>query len=282
MVSVPWVITKPSTSGDFASSLMRLASVSRIAKLMSCDPTLEICSPFKLARSVIPGTAAIITSMPTAPDVYPSCVPVAAAPAIVPPGARITTFDFLAACASATWRCTARAMMAIAIASDVLRVTCMVRAPVECSRSLLALPILALVEMGQLHRIQQIGDLRLGQQMLLPDNLEDSFAAPVRLAGELGGFVISEHGVECGHDAHRRFHVVLEHLLVDGDPIHAAFAQRDRRVVEQVLRLEHRDAHERLVRVELQLPGVGREGDAIVVAHHPERDEVDELGNDGI
>ena len=68
MVSVPWVITKPSTSLDLASALMRLATLSRISKLMSCEPTLEICSPLMVARSPIPGTAAIIASMVTAPD----------------------------------------------------------------------------------------------------------------------------------------------------------------------------------------------------------------------
>ena len=36
---------------------------------MSCEPTFEICSPLMLARSLIPGTAAIIASMVTAPDV---------------------------------------------------------------------------------------------------------------------------------------------------------------------------------------------------------------------
>ena len=69
IVSVPWVITKPSTSLDFASSLMRLASFSMMSKLMSCEPTFEICSPLIVARSAIPGTAAIIVSMVTAPDV---------------------------------------------------------------------------------------------------------------------------------------------------------------------------------------------------------------------
>ena len=36
---------------------------------MSCEPTLEICSPLMVARSAIPGTAAIIASIVTAPDV---------------------------------------------------------------------------------------------------------------------------------------------------------------------------------------------------------------------
>ena len=36
---------------------------------MSCEPTLEICSPLIVASFVMPGTAATIVSMPTAPDV---------------------------------------------------------------------------------------------------------------------------------------------------------------------------------------------------------------------
>jgi hypothetical protein len=69
IVSVPCVITKPSTSFDLASSLMRFATFMRMSKLMSCEPTLEICSPLMLASLVMPGTAATIVSMPTAPDV---------------------------------------------------------------------------------------------------------------------------------------------------------------------------------------------------------------------
>ena len=47
-----------------------------------------------------------MASIVTAPEVYPDCVPVAAAPAIVPPVARIMMFGFFvcaetaAACAS--------------------------------------------------------------------------------------------------------------------------------------------------------------------------------------
>ena len=36
---------------------------------MSCEPTLEICSPLIVASFSMPGTAAIIASMVTAPDV---------------------------------------------------------------------------------------------------------------------------------------------------------------------------------------------------------------------
>ncbi len=69
MVSVPWVMTMPSTPAVGSSSLMRWASLSMMAKLMSCEPTLAICSPLTLARSVMPGTAASMASMLTAPEV---------------------------------------------------------------------------------------------------------------------------------------------------------------------------------------------------------------------
>ena len=35
---------------------------------MSWEPTLAICSPLMVASFSMPGTAAIIVSMPTAPD----------------------------------------------------------------------------------------------------------------------------------------------------------------------------------------------------------------------
>ena len=36
---------------------------------MSCEPTLAICSPLMVASLAMPGTAAIIASMVTAPEV---------------------------------------------------------------------------------------------------------------------------------------------------------------------------------------------------------------------
>ena len=40
-----------------------------MSKLMSWEPTLEICSPFTFASSLMPGTACSMASMVTAPDV---------------------------------------------------------------------------------------------------------------------------------------------------------------------------------------------------------------------
>ena len=64
------------------------------------------------------------------------------------------------------------------------------------------------------------------------------------------------------------------------DAVDALGAEQLRRVVEQMLRLHHRQALDRLVRVELELSAVRRERHGVVVAHHAERDEVHHLGND--
>src|SRR4051812_40919795 len=59
---------------------------------MSCDPMFETCSPVSLASFFACGTAAMSCSTPTWPLVYPAWTSVAAAPAIVPPVARTTTW----------------------------------------------------------------------------------------------------------------------------------------------------------------------------------------------
>ena len=48
--------------------LIRLATLSKISKLMSCEPTFEICSP-DVGKVRDSGTALIIASIATAPDV---------------------------------------------------------------------------------------------------------------------------------------------------------------------------------------------------------------------
>jgi len=69
MVSVPWVMTTPATSGIAASSFTRLASLSQTSSFMSCEPMFEICSPRRLASFLACGTAASSCSTPTWPDV---------------------------------------------------------------------------------------------------------------------------------------------------------------------------------------------------------------------
>ncbi len=69
MVSVPCVMTMPSTSAIAPSSLTRLASFSHTSSFMSCDPMLEICSPLSIASFFACGTALINCSTPSWPDV---------------------------------------------------------------------------------------------------------------------------------------------------------------------------------------------------------------------
>src|SRR6187549_3188460 len=83
---------------------------------------------------------------------------------------------------------TARAMVIIAI--DVLLKVFM------AARLLFLFPILALVEIGQLLRVEQRGDLFLRQELPLAHDLEQSFAALVRVRGQLRRLLVPEHGIE--------------------------------------------------------------------------------------
>ena len=88
------------------------------------------------------------------------------------------------------------------------------------------LVLASLIEIRQLHRVEQVLDLRLGQDLLLADDLEDPLAALVGLVGQLGRLLVAEHRIERGHDADRRLHVVREHLLVHRDAVDALGAER--------------------------------------------------------
>ncbi|MNR13021.1 hypothetical protein D3C85_1294030 [compost metagenome] len=68
MVSVPCVMTMPSTSGCFSSSDTRLASFSRRSLLKLSEPIWKICSPLTLATFEISGTEAMILSTGTTAD----------------------------------------------------------------------------------------------------------------------------------------------------------------------------------------------------------------------
>ncbi len=68
MVSVPWVMTMPATSGCACSSFTRRASLIQTASFMSWLPMLAICSPLTAARSFIPGTAEMRASTEKLPD----------------------------------------------------------------------------------------------------------------------------------------------------------------------------------------------------------------------
>lgn len=67
-VSVPWVMTTPSTSDCASTSFKRLASLSQTSSFMSWLPILTICSPEISARSFICGTALMRSWTLNAPD----------------------------------------------------------------------------------------------------------------------------------------------------------------------------------------------------------------------
>ncbi len=108
---MPCVIAMPATSGFASSSFTRFASFSQTSSFMSWLPMLAICSPLTSAISFSCGTAWIRMSTPTAPDWYPADVCDDAAPAMVPPVARMTTLGFAAAsrAGDASSRASARA-----------------------------------------------------------------------------------------------------------------------------------------------------------------------------
>src|SRR5262245_54274639 len=130
---------------------------------------------------------------------------------MVPPVASTTTFGSLsAAVAAPTPRqaTTAAARARHAFVDFIIGFS--------LSASLLVL-VLAPVEVRQLDRVEQIGDLLLVQDLLLADDLDDPLSALVGLRRQLGRLLVAEHGVEGGHDPDRGLHVVREHLLVEGD-----------------------------------------------------------------
>src|SRR6185369_2071869 len=190
MVSVPCVIATPATSGRASSSLTRLPSFSHTASFMSWLPMLAICSPVTSARSFSCGTAWIRRSTPTAPDWYPASVCDAAAPAIVPPVATMMTlglpvagFAVVAAAGFAAGFVDFAGVAADATAAASSRAAAIVLTYLRFMEFSLrgSARILALVEIGQLRRVEQVLDLRLGQHVLLADDLEDALAARVRL-----------------------------------------------------------------------------------------------------
>ena len=68
MVSVPCVITTPSTSADANRSFTVLASLIQTSSFMSWLPIEATWTPRTFALSAICGTAAISVSTATAPD----------------------------------------------------------------------------------------------------------------------------------------------------------------------------------------------------------------------
>ena len=94
-VSVPWVMTMPSTSLRAAISFARLASCSQMLSCMSLLSMLHSCSPDRSANRSSPGTEAISCATVSSPALYPTVAEAeAACPAMVPPVAIIYTCGF--------------------------------------------------------------------------------------------------------------------------------------------------------------------------------------------
>src|SRR5262245_1008923 len=111
---------------------------------------------------------------------------------MVPPVARITTLGFLPA---AFW---AQVVVTAITAATTTTIATLMNFMTLSSRDLgpertgpwpssgpLSL-VLALVQVGQLDRVEQIFDLILGQDVLLADDLEDPLTALVGLGRQLG------------------------------------------------------------------------------------------------
>src|SRR5699024_5656839 len=85
-----------------------------------------------------------------------------------------------------------------------------------------------------------------------------------------------------GDHADRAPQVVLEDVVVDGDPGDAAVGQGVHRPGHDAGRLEDVEGDHRLEGVQLQLPALGGEGHGEVVADHLEGDLVDDLRDHGV
>src|SRR3954463_4549704 len=151
---------------------------------------------------------------------------------MVPPVARMTTLGSFLSWAAAL--CQLAATSSRAMAARAFRYVFMSSLP-------LGLRIDAAVEIGQLDRIEQIGDLLLGEDLLFADDLQDPLAALVGLGGELGGLVVADDRIERRHDADGGLRVVLQHLFVQRDAVDALGAERLRGGEEEMLRFHQRN-----------------------------------------
>src|SRR5262245_3771660 len=107
---------------------------------------------------------------------------------MVPPVATITTFGFFVLC----WAQAAPAAIRTAVPMTHVTFTSFMSIfPLRPIRGSLLL-VLAGIEVRQLDRVEQVLDLVLGQDLLLPDDLEDALAALVGLVRQLGRLVIAD------------------------------------------------------------------------------------------
>src|SRR5436190_2479564 len=122
---------------------------------------------------------------------------------MVPPVATMTTLGFFAPWAHSVPAAIVAASISTAIRMSFTSVSPRASMPrLESAadegrspRSLLLGRVFRLVEVRELHRVEEILDLSLGQHLVLPDDLEDALAALVRLVRELGGLLVPDDGV---------------------------------------------------------------------------------------
>src|SRR5215212_3134903 len=62
---------------------------------------------------------------------------------------------------------------------------------------------------GQCRRAEDLVDLEVGEDVLLPHELQDAVTRLQRLRGKLGRLVVADHGIERGDGADARLEVVL-------------------------------------------------------------------------
>ena len=101
----------------------------------------------------------------------------------------------------------------------------------------------------------------------------------MRLLRHRGGVGVADVGVECGDDANGVGDCAAQVFPVGGDALHAAFGQGEAAVAQVAHTFEQAVGNDGLEGVELQLAGLGGEGDGDVVADDFEGDLVHHLGN---
>src|SRR4051812_28552944 len=135
---------------------------------------------------------------------------------------------------------------------------------------------------GHRLRIQDLPDLRLGQDLFLPDEFEDPLSGLHRLGGQLGGTVVADHGVERRDDPDAPLEEVPAGVAVRPDALDAELPEGPGPVQEEGLALEDAEGDHRLHDVQLELPGFGRHRHRQVVADDAEADLVHDFRDDGI
>src|SRR5215471_20860838 len=105
----------------------------------------------------------------------------------------MTTFGFLP-CAAPVWQFASSSTPNVSHNSPLFAL--IAATPVSGCLGPVSVLVLALVQIRQLDRVEEVFDLVLGQDLLLADHLEDALAALVGLGGELGRLLVADHRVQ--------------------------------------------------------------------------------------